>query len=123
MTHPVKTIKLALLAATMTVSLGVVPAFAGGFQTTHNPITQSKVEGAKVEMSIKRAYFETDKGVAKVYKALKAEVADACEGSSKNLSLHTKYVQKRCEAKLLGELVKSADSKALRKVHFKATAH
>ncbi|MGJ8558928.1 MAG: UrcA family protein [Litorimonas sp.] len=123
MTQPVKTMKSALLAATMAVSIGVVPAFAGGFQTTHNPITQSKVEGDKVEMSINRAYFETDEGVAKVYKALQAEVTEACEGSSKTLSLHTKYVQKRCEAKLLRELVKSADSKALRKVHFKATAH
>lgn len=116
MTHTVKTMKSALLAATMMISFGAVPALAG------SPISQLKLDGDRVEMSIQRAYFETDAGVAKVYKALQVEVKDACEENSHHLSTRVKYVQKRCETKLLKELIESADSQALRTLHFKSTA-
>lgn len=117
MTKTVKTMKSALLAATLAISVGAVPALAG------SPITQRTLDGAQVEMSIQRAYLETDAGVAKVYKALQVEVKDACEDSSHHLSTRVKHMQKRCETKLLKELIESSDSQALRTLHFKSTAH
>lgn len=121
MTYTVKTMKSALLATIMAIGLSVVPAFAGGVQTSHSPITHSKIDGAKVELRLKRAYFETDAGIEKIYNALQTKVTDACETRPEKLSLHIKYIQRRCEAKLLRELVRSADSEALRQVHLKAT--
>lgn len=123
MTYTVKTMKSALLAATMAISLGVVPAFAGGVQTPHSPITQSKIEGTKVEIRFSGVYLETDAGVEKIYQALQTKVIDACDVRSKKIFLHTRYAQKRCETKLLRELVNSADSEALRQVHLKATGY
>lgn len=118
MTKTVKTMKSALLAATLAISLGAVPALAG------SPITQKTLDGAHVEMSIQRAYLATDAGVAKVYKALQVEVKDACEGRAHHQSTLVKQkTQKRCETKLLKELVASSDSQALWTLHLKSTAH
>lgn len=116
MTHVAKMITSAALAATMMMSVSVVPAFAG------SPVKPLKLDGDHVEFSIDRTFLETQTGVAKVYKALQVEVSKACEDKFRRLSVHTTYVEKRCETKLLGELIKSANNEALRILHIKSTA-
>jgi len=106
--------KSAFLAAALAASVGILPAFAG------SPITYRSVNGDDVEIHIDRTYFATDQGLAEVYDALKVEAKSSCEVVGDVFSVRANVQQEFCETKLLEQLVNSADSRALRKLHRKA---
>lgn len=111
-----KTFKTVALTGALCTGLAAMPAVAG------TPIVDRQIDGDRVSVMIKADYLDTDIGVKQVYKALKAEAADACEVTSQRKTARKYAIEKTCTARLLTNFVDSTDSQALSRLHRRSTS-
>ncbi|MEM7728980.1 MAG: hypothetical protein AAF311_06855 [Pseudomonadota bacterium] len=107
----------ALTAATAGPALADAPGRDWVGDPVHAPIEAITQHGDRIEIRLKKGYFDTDKGLANIYAALRTEATEFCRQGHATRTGRDTYRSGACATALLDELVASTGHDGLIGLH------